>query len=494
MLHQIITKYCSKKYLLTLFLISAIIAGYFGAISSEHVQYGYVAAIGLDFSVEPSNQIISPGDTAQYTVSVLGDETTDDTAIDVEIVFEGDIYSEGFIRPYFSNNKNRVSYTQPPYSEILTIETTTSVKPGTYTIIIWAEQLHDLDLDHVDVTLVIHSFEPIPGYTTTPPSTQEPPTGTPPSPQFDFTISLIPSTLTVEAGQPANFQISLTYSDSAYFGTTVTIQVGGLGSDMTYQLTPQGGLTISTSSTTPPGTYSINIVGSALGVTRQTSCTLIVTTESAPPPTQTPSPDTTQTPTTETPADFSITISPTDRTVYRGEEPAIFIVSINNLGEFDEPVTLQVLGLPSDTVPRLSTTSSKVPFSTTLTIDTVNSTVSGTYTLTIDASGGDKSHSETVSLTIKDQSDESISADTKEDSQNEDDGYGGLTSDLLINPTNILLIIIALLIIALTVIMVRRGKTKTSIRPEISSGYCTKCGAQLKPGTTFCNSCGTRVN
>jgi heat shock protein HslJ len=45
----------------------------------------------------------------------------------------------------------------------------------------------------------------------------------PPLPPFDFAINLLPPTVTVEAGQPANFQISLTYSDIAYSGTTVTI-------------------------------------------------------------------------------------------------------------------------------------------------------------------------------------------------------------------------------------------------------------------------------
>ncbi|MGB6681824.1 MAG: META domain-containing protein, partial [Candidatus Bathyarchaeia archaeon] len=59
----------------------------------------------------------------------------------------------------------------------------------------------------------------------------------PPLPQFDFNINLLPPSITVEAGQPANFQVSLTYSDIAYSGTTVTIQVSGLGPGMTYQLT-----------------------------------------------------------------------------------------------------------------------------------------------------------------------------------------------------------------------------------------------------------------
>ena len=45
---------------------------------------------------------------------------------------------------------------------------------------------------------------------------------------FDFNIALSPPTLTVKQGETAKFQISLIYSDPAYSGTTINIQVTDL--------------------------------------------------------------------------------------------------------------------------------------------------------------------------------------------------------------------------------------------------------------------------
>jgi hypothetical protein len=97
-----------------------------------------------------------------------------------------------------------------------------------------------------------------------------------PSKPFDFSIALSPSSVSVNPGGTANYMILLSYSDPSYSGTIINIQLTGLGPGMDYHLSESGGLTITTSPTTPTGTYTLTVVGSASGVTHTTGGTLIV--------------------------------------------------------------------------------------------------------------------------------------------------------------------------------------------------------------------------
>jgi hypothetical protein len=394
---------------------------------------------------------------------------------------------------------------------------------------------------------------------------------------FDYSISLSPSTVTVKAGADAIFKVLLSYSDPSFSGTVVTIQLTGLGPGMTYQLSGMGDLIIYTTSSTPPGTYPINVIGSANGVVRQTSGILIVqeqaqtfeysvsisptsktlslgdtgtftvtvTLISGNPETVTLSlnglpgdfqhtfspvsgnPTFTSTLTMDTSsststgthtftvnanaggqvktatatlivseeADFSISITPPEKTINQGES-STFTVTLNKIGEFNQQVTLTTSGLPTGTTPNFGPASGKPTFTSTLNIDTTDSTPAGSYTITVDASGGGKTHSSTVTLIIKEKSGESTPED--ETSQDEDAGTNiSPITDMLMNPMNLMLIVIAILIIVIIVMMMRRKSAQPPPpieRADTSVGYCTKCGAQLKPGTVFCSSCGTRTN
>ncbi|MGB6679750.1 MAG: zinc ribbon domain-containing protein, partial [Candidatus Bathyarchaeia archaeon] len=201
-------------------------------------------------------------------------------------------------------------------------------------------------------------------------------------------------------------------------------------------------------------------------------------------------------------ADFSISITPPERTLNQGESTT-FTVTLNEIGEFNEQVTLTASGLPTGATPNFGPTSGTPTFTSTLNINTLESTPAGSYTVNVDASGGGKSHSATASITIKEKSNETTPGE-EETTQDEDNGTNGLpTSEILMNPTNLMLIVIAILVIALIVMMVRRGRTPTiektgtstptMEKTDTSVDYCTKCGAQIKPGTTFCSSCGTPI-
>ena len=99
----------------------------------------------------------------------------------------------------------------------------------------------------------------------------------PPSSNFDFILEISPPLIEIEAGVEGNFQINILYSDPSHMGTPINIlDVTGLGPDMNWHLTPTGDLTITTTPTTPPGDYQIEVFGEANGVMRQTGATLIV--------------------------------------------------------------------------------------------------------------------------------------------------------------------------------------------------------------------------
>jgi heat shock protein HslJ len=365
----------------------------------------------------------------------------------------------------------------------------------------------------------------------------------PPLPPFDFAINLLPPTVTVEAGQPANFQISLTYSE--------------------------GGLTIQTLPSTPSGTYPMIIIGSAQGVTHQIGGTIIVK-EKPPefdysitisPQTRTASlgdvvaytialsvvsgipeivslsltglpanvqykfsensgtPPYSSTLTIDTStmtsagvsamtvtatggglvktanaqlivekhADFTVSITPSNVYCDQGESVSL-TVNVNKLANFDQVISLRASGLPTGATPTFSPESGKPPFSATLTIDTLESTPTSTYTVTVDASGGGKTHSASTELTIRDKT----GAPRSPDSEMEPSGFSGLS--FFENPSNLMLIIIAILIVVLIVMLLRRGRTPTQKATQPSTGYCPGCGAQIKPGTEYCTSCGKQVN
>ena len=98
-------------------------------------------------------------------------------------------------------------------------------------------------------------------------------------PGFDFALSVSPSTVSVSQGGTAHYAVYVMYSNPSYAGTLINIQLTGVGPGMNYDLSQSGDLTITTSQTTPPGSYSIVLTGSANGVTHQTGATLIVTSE-----------------------------------------------------------------------------------------------------------------------------------------------------------------------------------------------------------------------
>ena len=204
---------------------------------------------------------------------------------------------------------------------------------------------------------------------------------------FDFTIGLFPYSQTVEQAGTAHFQIQLTYSDPSYSGTAITIVVSGLGPGMTYSSSMAGTLSITTSSFTPPGIYTIKIVGSASGVTHQTSATLVVTSK----------------------FDYSVEVNPPSQTIEM-KGIATYSITVPLISGTSKPVSLSLSGLPGDVHYTFSVLSNNPTYTSRLTVDTSSSTSAGTYTLTITATGGGKTKTATATLIVKGAPDFSLHA------------------------------------------------------------------------------------
>ena len=96
--------------------------------------------------------------------------------------------------------------------------------------------------------------------------------------------------------------------------------------------------------------------------------------------------------------DFSLSVSPTSRTVFAGGQTT-YSVTVSRTGGFAGGVTLRAGGVPSGATATFSPNPTSGTFST-LTLGTSGGTPSGTYSIVITGTSGSLSHTATVSLTV----------------------------------------------------------------------------------------------
>jgi hypothetical protein len=202
------------------------------------------------------------------------------------------------------------------------------------------------------------------------------------APSFDFSVSISPTNQTVTIGDKTSYTVNV----GLVSGTpaSVSLSISGLSNDLAYTYSPPTGtppftstLTIDASAATSEGSQAITVTASSGKTSRTAKATLVVKKE-----------------------DFTLTASPTAATVKKGQK-ASFTLDVKAIGGFNQPVTFTASGLPSGANPTFTVPSGKPPFTSELTIDVSSSTPVGNYTLAIDASGGGKTHSLTVSLTVE---------------------------------------------------------------------------------------------
>jgi subtilase family serine protease len=212
----------------------------------------------------------------------------------------------------------------------------------------------------------------------------------PGGPTPDFTLSASPNSQTVTAGGTTP-PYTVTVAPSNGFSGSVSLSASGLPSGASAIFNPNsvtGGsgtsnLTIATSSSTPAGTYPVMIGGISGSLAHTTSVTLVV---NAAPVT----------------GDFTLSASPTSRSIRRGQSTS-YAITITRTGGFTGAVSFSVTsGLPSGTTGTFSPNpTSTTGTSSTLRVTTSRSASAGTSTLTITGSSGSLTSTATVTLTLQ---------------------------------------------------------------------------------------------
>lgn len=201
----------------------------------------------------------------------------------------------------------------------------------------------------------------------------------------DFTISISPASQTVAQGASTTYTVTVNRVDG--HSGAVTFTIGTLPTGVTASFNPNpttatgttSTLTLTTSSSTPVSSgTSFTVTGTSSPLARSASATLVVT---APPA-----------------ADFSLSASPTSRSVPAGTGTT-YAITITRTNGFAGAVTLSVGALPAGVTASFSPNPT-TGTSSTLTISTATSTAAGTYTINITGTSGPLSHPTSVTLVV----------------------------------------------------------------------------------------------
>jgi hypothetical protein len=205
----------------------------------------------------------------------------------------------------------------------------------------------------------------------------------------DFSVSLLPTSGSTAAGGTASTTVSTDWTA----GTTQTVglSVSGLPAGATAAFPAAmvaspgppstASLNVTTSPTTPAGTYPV--VLSATGPQSTHTTTFTLTVGAAPPP-----------------PDFALTASPSTESVASGGA-ASYTVTVTPASGFTGDVALAASGVPAGSTAAFSpTTITGGTGTSTLTVSTSTSTPVGASTITVTGTSGSLTHTTNVGLTV----------------------------------------------------------------------------------------------
>ena len=206
--------------------------------------------------------------------------------------------------------------------------------------------------------------------------------GAPPPTDY-FTMSANPSGVSVLQGQSTTTALSTQVTSGA--SQAVGLSVNGLPAGATASFSPsaihsgQGStMTISTTPSTPAGTYTINVKGTGTSTTYYMSMSLTVSAHN----------------------DFSLDSNPNSLEVVQGQSSTTTISSATTNGS-SQTISLSASGLPPGATASFNPSSIAVGASSTMTIRTSPSTPGGDdYAVYVTATGPTASHSTVVSLGV----------------------------------------------------------------------------------------------
>jgi uncharacterized membrane protein len=311
-----------------------------------------------DFSVSasPGSQTVVQGNGTTYTVTVA---PSGGFASDVSLTPSG--LPSGATATF---NPNPIS--GGAGTSTMSVTTAASTPPGSYTLTITANSTSPSLTHSTTVTLVVN-----------------------PASSPDFSVSASPSSQTVAQGSPTSYTVTVTPSGG--FTGNVTLTSSGLPSGATATFNPtsiSGGaggtstMSVTTAASTPPGSYTLTITANSTSpsLTHSTTVTLVVSSTGTP--------------------GFSISASPSSRTVARGNSTT-YSVAAAAINGFNGTVTFRVRGLPSGSSASFNPGSVTGQGTSTMTVNTNASTSTGTFNLRIRGTSGGVTHSTTVQLIVQ---------------------------------------------------------------------------------------------
>jgi hypothetical protein len=204
-------------------------------------------------------------------------------------------------------------------------------------------------------------------------------------PAADFQLSISPTSQVVTQSQPVAFSITVTSLNG--WTMPVTLSMSGLPNDASPSfsanpVTPTGTSTLSLT-TERTGQFDLVVIGDSGGRQHTTSAILVVQ------PSQQPE------------FDFSMTASQSSVVIQRGQASDACTVTISLTSGASGRVDLSLSGLPSGVgIYSFSPPYDNPPFTATLSIGTLSGAPTGDYPLTIVGSGGGKTKSTTLTLTV----------------------------------------------------------------------------------------------
>ena len=374
---------------------------------TDNVQLVVVpAAPTTDWAVaSPTMNPVSPrvGDPVTFTVGLMSLGTTSPYPQNVRLRAVLDAAPLDVVVPY-----------PGPTGALLTISSTSApwmAKEGYHSLTVIADPTYQYNDPNRYNNQAVLSF-----------------TVSPAPPPFDFSLSVSPGVQKVTAGEPTSYSTTITLVSG---GTQpVSLSLSGLPTGASYTFSPASSnptfsstISISTTTATPAGRYTLTLTGSATGRTQTASFELEV--EAAPE------------------KDFTITVTPESSTIEQGQQTT-HVVTIRALAGFTSSVDLSIMGLPEGATAEFNPRSLTPGASSNLRIRVPRSTATGAYAVTLVGTGGGKTHYATLSLTIT----------------------RSTSSPILDFVTeNLYLLVIALLgvvIVALLVIVSRRSRGKPS--------------------------------
>jgi hypothetical protein len=198
----------------------------------------------------------------------------------------------------------------------------------------------------------------------------------------DFSLSAAPASQAVTQGGSADYTATVTGGSG--FSGVVTFGVTGLPTGATASFNPGSvtssgstTITVSTTASTPPGSYPLRITGTTGPVSHSVDVTLVVNVV----------------------GDFSISVTPASRTIQSGTSTTFTVTITPNQG-FSSSVNLSISSLPKFVTASFSP-ASLGSGTAVLTVTTKKQTKAGSYSLVITGTAFNRAHSSSVTLIVQ---------------------------------------------------------------------------------------------